>query len=242
MRGVVLGVIALLVVGVLVTGDHDSGQAEVRVAEARPVVSLRVMPLGASSTEGIGSLGTAGYRGPLFAMLQREAVAVDFVGSLRGGPESLPDRDHEGHSGWTLEMLEPRASAWVAAVRPDVVLLHAGTNDLGRGVPGGVVATRLDEVLGRILAAAPRAHVIVAGVWAPLPAARAARATLAALTPVIVARYRAMGRSVVYLDDSTLLGPAELDDGLHPNPAGYLRIARLFDDRIESWLATRPAA
>jgi lysophospholipase L1-like esterase len=235
--------LAVLVVSALSPTDRhrDEPPTGVRVAAARPVVALRVMPLGASSTEGIGSPATAGYRGPLYRTLQREAVAVDFVGSLSGGPPTLPDRDHEGHSGWTLAMIAPRVTGWVAAARPDVVLLHAGTNDLRRGASGAAVARRLDDVLGRILAAAPHAHVVVAGVWAPLPAARRGRAELAALTPLVVARHRLLGGSVDYLDTSTLLDPGQLADGLHPNASGYAAIARLFESDIHDWLATRPA-
>ena len=237
---VVLAVLALLIAGVLTSGDREPatpGATGTRVAEARPVVPLRIMPLGASSTEGIGSPATAGYRGPLYTLLQRDAVAVDYVGSLRSGPPSLPDRDNEGHSGATLATLAPKITSWVAAARPDVVLLHAGTNDLGSGTPASVVAARLDDVIGKIYAAAPQAFVVVAGVWAPLPHARAARAQLAALTPGIVVRYRAAGRSIVFLDTSTLLGPSQIFDGLHPNAAGYARIARLFETEIDDWLA-----
>ena len=236
-----LVLLVLLIAGVLTSGDRESpapGPAGTRIAEATPVVPLRIMPLGASSTEGIGSPSTAGYRGPLYSMLQRDAVAVDYVGSLSSGPPSLPDRDNEGHSGATLATLAPRVTGWVAAARPDVVLLHAGTNDLGSGTPASVVAARLDDVIGRIFAAAPQAHLVVAGVWAPLPHVRAARTQLAALTPGIVVRYRAAGRSIVFLDTSTLLGPGQIFDGLHPNTSGYVRIARLFESDIHDWVVS----
>lgn len=242
---VVLGLLVLLVAGVvLLPADHagDPSAPETRVATSTPVIPLRVMPLGASSTEGIGSPSTAGYRLPLYRMLQRDAIAVDYVGSLRSGPATLPDRDNEGHSGWTLAMLAPHIDSWVRAAAPDLVILHAGTNDLGKGVAGDVAARRLDDVLGRILTAAPRAHVIVAGVWAPLPRARAARARLAALSPLVVAKYRMKGFSVEFDDTATLLTPAQLFDGLHPNTAGYVTIAALFEGRIRQWLDTRHTA
>lgn len=238
-----LGLIAILVVGVLLPADHSGDEpVGVRIATAKPVVPLRVMPLGASSTEGIGSPSTAGYRGPLYRMLQRDAINVDYVGSLRSGPSWLQDRDNEGHSGWTLAMLAPKVDAWVRAAQPDVVILHAGTNDLGQGVSGELTARRLDDVIGKVVAAAPHAHVIVAGVWAPLPKARTARDRLAALTPVIVGKYRIQGHSVDFLDTSTLLAPGQLHDGLHPNTAGYVRIAAMFDGEIRQWLDTRAAA
>ncbi|MFC7656398.1 SGNH/GDSL hydrolase family protein [Pseudonocardia benzenivorans] len=240
----VIGLLVLLVAGVLLPGDHpgEDAASEVRIATSKPVVPLRIMPLGASSTEGVGSPATAGYRLPLYRMLQRAAVAVDYVGSRSSGPPALPDRDNEGHSGWTLADLSPHVDGWVRAAQPDVVLLHAGTNDLGQGTSGEVTARRLDDVLGRILRAAPRAHVVVAGVWAPLPRARAARAQFTALAPLVVAKFRMQGYSVDFLDTSTLLPPDRLADGLHPNTQGYVRIAALFETEIRDWLATRAPA
>ncbi|GEL16171.1 SGNH/GDSL hydrolase family protein [Pseudonocardia asaccharolytica] len=245
----VVGVFALiLVVTSLSVGGTPASDPEpqpgARIVAARPVIPLRVLPLGASSTEGIGSPGTAGYRAPLFTLLRRDGVAVEFVGSLSRGPSGLPDRDHEGHSGWTISMLAPRVGHWLRASRPDVILLHAGTNDLGRGASGAVVAQRLDDLLSRIYAQVPAAHVVVAGVWAPMPRARAARADLAAHIPRVVARHQVLGRSISFVDTSDLLRPGDLADGLHPNATGYRKIARMFRGEIERWLATRtgPAA
>nr|WP_239028979.1 GDSL-type esterase/lipase family protein [Pseudonocardia acidicola] len=200
------------------------------------------MPLGASSTEGLGSPATAGYRVPLLAMLRRDGVAVDFVGSQRSGPASLADRDNEGHSGWTVAMMVPRVAGWVRAARPDVILLHAGTNDLGGGASGAVVAQRLDDLLNRIYRQAPSVHVVVAGVWAKMRSRAAARADLAARTPGVVTRHRTLGHSITFVDTSDLVSPSEFADGVHPNAAGYARIARMFAREIETYLAGRRAS
>jgi len=129
---------------------------------------LRIMPLGTSSTVGIGSPATAGYRGPLEELLTRDGIAFDMVGSQRQGPPWLPDPDHEGHSGWVLPQMQPLVTGWVRAARPDVILLHVGTNDLLRGTSGAQDAGRLAAFLDAIHAVSD-AYVIIAGVWAPLP-------------------------------------------------------------------------
>jgi acyl-CoA thioesterase I len=201
---------------------------------------LRVMPLGASSTVGVGSPATAGYRGPLLAVLTAGGIAVDLVGSRRDGPATLHDTDHEGHSGATITDLLPHLEGWVRAAAPDVVLLHLGTNDLLAGADGATVAERLDAALERIHLAAPTAHVVVAGVWAPLPRAARRDAEFAALAPWVAARHRALGRSVEYVDTAHLLGPGDLPDGLHPDPDGYRRIAAMWAARVERRLAARP--
>lgn len=239
--------------GVLVTGCVAAvllvarGESEVsapptdRMATAAATaVPLRIMPLGASSTVGGGSPATAGYRGPLQELLARDGVAVDLVGSYRDGPASVRDRDHEGHGGATIADLEPSVRGWIRQSAPDVVLLHAGTNDLLHGVGAAVTAQRLDTLLGAI-AAESAAHVVVAGVWAPLPQRTAARAEFARLAAGVVARRRALGQSITYVDTSTLLRPSEFADGLHANAGGYQRIAAMWEREITTWLASRTA-
>jgi len=48
------------------------------------------------------------------------------------GPDSLGDKDHEGHPGKTIDGLT-LASRWLNIYTPDIVTLIIGTNDTGRG-------------------------------------------------------------------------------------------------------------
>ena len=235
---------ALLVLACVVTvlaGVRSGAVPVQRSAETAPGV-LRVMPLGASSTVGKGSPETAGYRGPLQELLARDGVDVDLVGSLRDGPDSVPDRDHEGRSGITLEAMEERVAGWVRQAQPDVVLLHNGTNDLLLGASAAETADRLTAVLDAVYQVSD-AHVVVAGVWAPLPDERRDRAEFARLSRVVVDEQRARGRSATFVDTSDLLAPDELADGLHPDAEGYRRIAEMWEREILGYLrVTRPAA
>lgn len=197
--------------------------------------TLRVLPLGASSTVGVGSSATAGYRLPLWQRLTGDGGRVDFVGSRSTGPDALPDADHEGRSGWTAARMLPLTGGWVLAADPDVVLLHAGTNDLLRGASGRATAATLDRMLDRIFTAAPRAHVIMAGVWAPLPKQRAARAELARALPRVAQKHRAAGRSVDHVDVGHLFPAGRTADGLHAGPDAYRTIAGMWAERIETW-------
>jgi lysophospholipase L1-like esterase len=196
------------------------------------------MPLGASSTVGNGSPATAGYRGPLQMLLARDGITVDMVGSQRGGPSSVPDRDYEGVGGLTLEGMKPRVAGWVRRARPDVVLLHMGTNDLLKGASAKDVARRLESVLSEIVAVTG-AHVVVAGVWAPLPEEARDREEFNRLAAAVVAGFRERGHSMRYLDVSEPLEPDELADGLHPNATGYRLIAAMWERQIMDVIGRR---
>lgn len=224
---------ALVVVACLVTvlAGVRAGTVPVqRSAESAPGV-LRVMPLGASSTVGKGSWGTAGYRGPLQELLPRDGVQVDLVGSRRDGPDSVPDRDHEGRSGITLEAMQPRVAEWVRRADPDVVLLHNGTNDLLQGASAEEAAEHLEGVLSEIVRVSD-AHVIVAGVWAPLPGDERDREEFERLAAVAVAGFWERGHSMRFVDATGLLTRDQLADGLHPNAAGYRVIAAMWHREV----------
>jgi len=53
---------------------------------------------------------------------------LDFVGSLSNGPNSLGDKDHEGHSGGVDEIASS-INGWLSA-QPDIIILMIGTNDM----------------------------------------------------------------------------------------------------------------
>ncbi len=200
-------------------------------------VPLRIMPLGSSSTVGAGSLRTAGFRGPLEDLLARDGIAYDMVGSQRSGPLSMADPDHEGHGGWTMDRMQPDVAGWMTTEKPDVVLLQVGTNDLISGVGAPITAERLDTML-RTIHATTSAYVIVAGVWAPLRSRLPARTEYARLAAAVVQRHRNAGEPVTFVDTSTMLGPGDVYDGLHPDASGYRKIAAMWEREIRAYVTT----
>lgn len=235
-----LGIVAVVLVTVFgVRADARPDPLMVGAASdaAAPRV-LRIMPLGSSSTVGAGSPATAGFRWPLETMLARDRIAYDMVGSQQSGPPGMPDRDHEGHGGWTMARMQPLLAGWVARQCPDLVLLQVGTNDLISGAAPAVVAQRLDTML-RTIRSGSTAGVIVAGVWAPLRTRLPARAEYARLAAAVVARHRSAGEPVTFVDTSALLGPGDIADGLHPSAAGYRKIAAMWEREIRSFVTVR---
>ncbi|GIE95013.1 SGNH/GDSL hydrolase family protein [Paractinoplanes rishiriensis] len=199
-----------------------AAEAAVRPAETERPSALRVMPLGDSITWGIGSADRDGYRAALHRRLTSAGLDVDFVGSARNGRG--PDRDHEGHKGWTINQLAEHVEPWLTRYQPDVILLHIGTNDLVQGVPQP--ARKLARLLDLIEAAQPDAEVFVARVvgLADYP-------NLERLERRTAAFNRAVGQIVTerggrfHLVDQSVVRGIDMRNEVHPNDVGYARMA-----------------
>ncbi len=132
-------------------GAADAVPPDAGAVDATPPVRpavLRIMPFGDSITVGAGSRAGDGYRARLHRDLTAAGLRVNFVGSRSSGPG--PDPDHEGHSGWTMAQLSARADRWLRRARPDVVLLHVGTNDLRTDRSADRAPQRLARLLFQI--------------------------------------------------------------------------------------------
>jgi lysophospholipase L1-like esterase len=204
---------------------------------------LRIMPLGDSITQGYRD----SYRRLLWSALKRAGIEADFVGSMnRGyGTESQIvdfDRDHEGHWGWRADHVLAHIDTWAARAKPDVVLMHLGTNDVGGGQDIDDTAQEIARIIQRLRHHNPGVHILLAAII-PVDHERVtqritrfneALATLAATvdTP---------GSRVVLVDQFTGFD-AEQDtyDGTHPNEAGNKKIADKWFVAIQALLQQRP--
>ncbi|MET1075938.1 MAG: GDSL-type esterase/lipase family protein [Umezawaea sp.] len=218
MRTLLFGVVTAVVLAVAPTaaGAAPSTHQDVR-AQADPV---RIMPLGDSITQG-GSIG--GYRLDLGAELRSSGRAIDFVGSLADGPSSMPDRNHEGHPGWTIAQVDANVVSWLRTHNPRAVLLHIGTNDMYGSDPAGA-PSRLNALIDRITTQAPGADVFVATIIPIRFADQTVRTFNAAITPIVRAK-AAAGRKVHLVDMYPSVPISDLPDGIHPNAAGYAKMA-----------------
>ena len=193
---------------------------------------IRIMPLGDSITYGEGSASTSGYRAPLWNGLVGQAgYAVDFVGSQQSG--ALPDRDNEGHQGWRIDQIAAGVDGWLQTYQPDVILLHIGTNDIAQNYQLDTAPQRLGALIDQILADRPATTVLVAQIVPALDATIQARInTFNAAVPGIVS---ARGTRVNLVELSTLSN-ADFNDTLHPNDAGYAKMAVRWYTALESVL------
>ncbi|KAI4949022.1 hypothetical protein J4E91_005485 [Alternaria rosae] len=182
---------------------------------------LRILPLGDSITWGGqpgADNGTNGYRAQLIhALIRARYASVDFVGTQRSG--LMSNNDNEGHPGATISELQGVMKAGLQ-MRPNVVLLHIGTNDLAR--PESPEETwadapkRLAGLLDDVLDICPDAAVLVAKI---IQAADTQTndniKTFNDVVPAVVKKKLDQGFKVAVVDHSVVL-PKELVDGLHP--------------------------
>lgn len=206
--------------------------AGVTAVSAASTTPLRVMPLGDSITWGVGSSTGNGYRGPLWDRLAADGHRLDFVGTLRGG--SMSDPDNEGHSGYRIDQIAALADASLTRYRPDVVTLHIGTNDLNGNHQPATAGDRLRSLVDQITAAVPDATVLVASLVVSTSGSEEQyRAAYNQAVHQIVSDAQAAGEHVAYVDMSCLI-TADLTDTLHPNDAGYQKMADAFHRGIQA--------
>lgn len=191
------------------------------LASALP--SLRIMPLGDSITKGNGSKDQKGYRNRLREKLIGRGAAVDMVGSQKHPPTGMADNDHEGHSGKVLAQINTYWKQSIAA-RPNVVLVHAGTNnmDLEEDLEGSpaMLATIIDGLFEN----APDTTVLVAPViWANKPRMQQNTDRFNPQVIAIIEERQKAGKHIleVPIDITT----ADLWDEKHPNDSGYEKMA-----------------
>jgi lysophospholipase L1-like esterase len=182
---------------------------------------VRVMPLGASITDGFNMPG--GYRVGLWQRLASGGFTVDFVGSAANGPTSLGDRDHEGHTGWRIDQLDAKVADWLRASNPHVVLLHVGTNDVTQNHNLANAPARLSALIDKILLHAPGVELFVAQI-APV-SNQTHQTRLRAFNAAIPGVVAGKGPRVHVVDMHSAVSVSELADGIHPTAAGYDKMA-----------------
>ncbi|MEU6668096.1 ricin-type beta-trefoil lectin domain protein [Streptomyces sp. NPDC046727] len=227
MRKSWISTLTMLVAAAL--GLTATGAAPASAASNTP---LRVMPLGDSITWGVGSSTGNGYRGPLWDKLAADGHPLDFVGTLRGG--SMSDPDNEGHSGYRIDQIAALADASLTRYRPNVVTLHIGTNDLQGASEVDTAIARLRSLVNQVTADVPDATVLVASLVVSTSASEERfRGAYNQAIPRIVSDAQSAGKHVAYVDMSSLT-TADLADPLHPNDAGYRKMADAFHRGIQA--------
>jgi lysophospholipase L1-like esterase len=192
-----LAIFLLLAVGAGVTAWYLLRETTSELACRDRIPAPKVVAFGDSFVEGQGATTSGG-----FVSMLSEASGIPIKNLGRGGDTSATARK--------------RIDA-VLAEDPDVVIVLLGGNDALRRVPTTETETNLDSILGQLTASGSR--VVLLGVLGGLPWDDP--------YPDMFERLRDKHQAV-YVSNvlSGLIGSETyMSDSIHPNEAGYMRIA-----------------
>ena len=200
----------LLTAGAVLTGGTAASAAESNGG-------VRIMPLGASITDGFNVPG--GYRIKMWEQLTAAGYKIDFVGSGSNGPASLGDHDHEGHSGWRIDQIDANIVAWLRTYAPRTILIHLGTNDVNQNYDLPNAPARMSALIDKIQANAPTTEIFLATLVPESdPALEEKIQAFNAALPGVVAQ---KGPLTHLVDMHAVVSQSDLADGTHPTAAGY---------------------
>lgn len=212
--------------------------------------TVSIMPMGDSITQGVR--GECGYRRALSQALSKNPQCnVSFVGSRSGSGDNsnvatsvcdAQNTPHESTPGIRADQLLSSINSRLNNHQPDVVLLHAGSNDTFQNQDVNETLGEVGEMLDRVHVRRPNTKVVVANVipWSeespdPIfyaPFNNSNRDMLADTKQLsngiedLVSARAAEGSAVEMANvnkdfDSDLM----TIDGVHPNPVGEAHIA-----------------
>lgn len=194
----------------------------------------KILPLGDSITFGLGFDG--GYRVELFRLALEDGHEITFTGTQQPNGPSMVNgvtfpRNHAGISGQLIAEIGNRIPSPDMTEMPHIVLVHAGTNDMVRMRDGA--EGRLEALMDKVIAEAPDALIVFSNLI-PLSFGGLDEFN-AAVEPMVEERANA-GAHILYVDQYADFPTSELGDGVHPNEAGYNRMAGKWYQAIEPYL------
>ena len=195
-----------------------------------PGGKVKVMPLGDSIT---GSPGC--WRALLWQKLQQaeRASAVDFVGTLPAqGCGFSYDGENEGHGGYLATNVadQNQLPGWLSATRPDVVMMHFGTNDVWNNKSPATILAAFTKLVGQMRASNPRMKILVAQILPMNPSncAQCGQRVTAfnAAIPSWASGISTATSPVTVVDQwSGFSTSSDTSDGVHPNDSGNRKMA-----------------
>ncbi|MEV5334085.1 cellulose binding domain-containing protein [Streptomyces werraensis] len=230
----------LLPLGLLAPGATAASPPDTATAAA----PVRIMPLGDSIT---GSPGC--WRALLWNRLQDAGhTGIDFVGTLPPqGCGVAHDGDNEGHGGELVTDVASRnlLPARLAATRPDIVVMHFGTNDVWSNIAPDRILAAYDTLLAQMRESNPDMRVLVARLipMSPATCAECGRRVvdLNARIPGWAAGASTDRSPVVVVDQWTGFDTAtDTYDGVHPDADGDEKIAARWFPALIAQLENTP--
>ena len=207
------------------------------------------MPFGDSITQGYNVAG--GYRAPLFHLALAAGREITFVGSANDYSVPMVDgvtfpRNHEGHGGYTIQGnngISQFVNGSLQNYSPHIITLMIGTNDINGNVNVADAPNRLGQLLDSIFQRSPNILVVLAQIVpSRTDGTNNTIRTYNSAMPGLVSSRVGQGRHIVLVD---MYGAFTMDsnyktsllaDNLHPNQAGYNRMADVWFAALDRYL------
>ncbi|WP_405139518.1 cellulose binding domain-containing protein [Sphaerisporangium sp. NBC_01403] len=206
--------------------------------------TVKIMPLGDSIT---GSPGC--WRALLWNKLaQGGYTGLDFVGTLPPQGCSVSyDGDNEGHGGALVTNVadQNQLPGWLSATKPDVVLMHFGTNDVWSNRPTDTILAAYGKLVDQMRASNPNMKIVVAQIIPMNPSTCAEcgqrAVALNAAIPGWASSKTTAQSPIVVVDQWTGFSTAsDTYDGVHPNSTGDQKMADKWYPALTRLLGTTP--
>ena len=207
---------------------REASVATIKRATVAGGTELRILPLGDSITDGFQSTDGNGYRLPLLTDLDGSKVL--FIGSHRSG--NMQNNQNEGHNSKAISEIQGFTSLSLPE-RPNIVLIHAGTNDMASDTLYSTAPSRYASLIDTVIDACPDATILVAQiVHSGFDNIDARIQTFNSQVPAIVATRTAKHKNIAVVDFSSV-GPSDLLDRIHPNDGGYKKMGDIWFKAIQ---------
>lgn len=188
------------------------------------------MPVGGSVTHGVGSSDQSGYRKALHQLLHSSGFNVCMVGSRNSG--SFSDNGHEGWRGFRIDQIESRVRSSAERLQPHIFTVNAGSNDCLQDYELADVTQRLGNLLETLWQASPDPTVILSSLLVNRDGVAESRIRAFNKQAEAMAGLKdSEGKRIVFVDMHGDDGPSVedlVDDGTHPNDAGYVKMANIW--------------
>jgi lysophospholipase L1-like esterase len=249
-------------------GDGSKDGVEVAAGKnpndpaSKPVLPLRIMPVGDSITVGYTDNPSwakhpfkFGYRGGLYTRLTDAGYKFQFVGAstepwtgISGDPthagtvtpaldlRKFGQEAHRGYGGAGIGAITARIGSWIAVDEPDLILLMIGINGISPSSPAA-----LDKLVATIFATAPEVHLVVAQITPYGQYNKELHAYNTHIRERLVPTQAAKGRDISTVDLHSLFlsdpaDPKSIAPGRHANaPHNNHPTNTLYDQMAKAW-------
>ena len=196
-----------------------------------PSGTIKILPLGDSITE---QGGTTGYRYYLWNNLRATGLSFDFIGQNNDMNQLGYDGNNEGHTGWRAGQIRASLPEWLKLYRPDVVLLHVGTNDLTQLRTAANTAGHVEGIIALLRENNPNVQIVLAQIIPNSTPGADVDGYNALLAPL--AARLTTAQSPIKLVDMNTGFSLSWTDGTHPNQTGAQEMGRRWYDALrELW-------